>query len=95
MTAVLHTWGQQMEEHIHIHIVDGGRVKPGYPDGHRWAAVGDRRRVSGIWGCVEWSRCIGIGCERIKRLYERAGYSRAGRIYRPVGGLRARNGKCT
>jgi hypothetical protein len=34
ITAVLHTWGQQMEEHIHLHtIVTGGGLSL---DGRRW-----------------------------------------------------------
>ncbi len=34
LTAVLHTWGQQLEEHIHLHcIVTGGGLRL---DGQRW-----------------------------------------------------------
>lgn len=34
ITAVLHTWGQQMEEHVHLHcIVTGGGLRM---DGQRW-----------------------------------------------------------
>jgi hypothetical protein len=34
ITAVLHTWGQQLEEHIHVHcIVTGGGLRL---DGQRW-----------------------------------------------------------
>ena len=34
MTAVLHTWGQNLSQHVHVHcIVTGGALSP---DGRRW-----------------------------------------------------------
>lgn len=39
-TAVLHTWGQALGEHIHLHcIVTGGALSP---DGRRWRAASPR-----------------------------------------------------
>jgi hypothetical protein len=41
LTAVLHTWGQQVEEHIHIHtIVTGGGLSL---DGQRWVKAKSQR----------------------------------------------------
>ena len=40
MTAVLHTWGQTLTQHVHVHcVVTGGGLTP---DGRRW--VGSRPR---------------------------------------------------
>lgn len=42
-SLVLHTWGQTMQEHLHIHfIVTGGALVSG-PDGYRWKAASRKR----------------------------------------------------
>jgi hypothetical protein len=42
ITAVLHTWGQTLTEHVHLHcVVTGGGLSP---DGTRWVGVPRRRR---------------------------------------------------
>jgi hypothetical protein len=41
MTAVLHTWGQKLDEHVHLHcvITGGGRAL----DGQRWISLAHQR----------------------------------------------------
>ena len=52
--AVLHTWGQTLVLHPHLHcIVPGGGLSP---DGERWVAA-DRRGSSCQCGCSP--RCFG------------------------------------
>jgi len=42
ITMVLHTWGQTLGEHFHVHcIVSGGGLTPG---GHHWRSLKRRRR---------------------------------------------------
>ena len=42
VTVVLHTWGQTLVEHVHVHcVVSGGGLSP---DGRRWCAPGRRGR---------------------------------------------------
>ena len=52
VTAVLHTWGQHMQHHPHVHcILPGGGISP---DGERWVAckpgfLRRRRLLSGLF----------------------------------------------
>jgi len=61
VTAVLHTWGQNLDHHPHVHcIVPGGGVSP---DGDRWAVfapieISGLRRMK-FGSCVKPSRATG------------------------------------
>ena len=39
-TMVLHTWGQTMQEHLHIHFIVTGGALVSTPAGYRWQAAG-------------------------------------------------------
>jgi hypothetical protein len=42
ITLVLHTWGQNLTEHVHVHcVVSGGGLSP---DGSRWVGISSTRR---------------------------------------------------
>jgi hypothetical protein len=48
ITAVLHTWGQSMQEHVHLHtIVTGGGLSR---DGQRWVKAKTRRYLVDVVG---------------------------------------------
>jgi len=68
ITAVLHTWGQQLEEHIHIHtIVTGGGLRR---DGQRWVKP---RRPTYLMDVVELSAAYRDKLlQGIERLYRQA-----------------------
>ena len=74
VTAVLHTWGQQMEEHIHLHtIVTGGGLSL---DGQRWVSGKSQRYLVDVvaLSAVYRDRLLkGIG-----RLYEQGRLKLAG-----------------
>jgi len=59
ITAVLHSWGQQLEEHIHIHcIVTGGGLRL---DGQRWIlrnCLSSRSWDTGLFSSTKKSRRI-------------------------------------
>jgi len=63
VTAVLHTWGEDLREHIYLHcIVTGGALVR-----DEGASAGSRRLRD---GCFQWWRCrgsIGIGSVRAWR----------------------------
>ncbi|MCJ7434368.1 MAG: transposase, partial [Anaerolineales bacterium] len=38
-TLVLHTWGQTMQEHLHLHFIVTGGALVSTPNGYRWQAA--------------------------------------------------------
>ena len=80
MTAVLHTWGQQMEEHIHIHtIVTGGGLSLATltgTGGQRWVKAKSQRYLVDVveLSAVYRDRLL----SGIKRLYEAGRLSLSG-----------------
>jgi hypothetical protein len=66
ITAVLHTWGQTLTEHVHVHcVVTGGGVSP---DGTQWRAC-QRRFLFAVkaLGAVFRGKYL-AGLERLRRL---------------------------
>jgi hypothetical protein len=66
ITAVLHTWGQTLTEHIHVHcVVTGGGLSP---DGTQWRAC-QRRFLFAVkaLGAVFRGKYL-AGLERLRRL---------------------------
>jgi hypothetical protein len=65
-TAVLHTWGQRLEPHVHVHcIVTGGALSQ---DGQRWQAS----QADFLFPAEEFSAAYRDRfCRKLKRLYRR------------------------
>lgn len=54
ITAVLHTWGEDMREHIHLHCIVTGGALVQAEAGQRWPAGGFEETRRGCWDRQRW-----------------------------------------
>jgi len=75
VTAVLHTWGQNLSQHLHVHcVVTGGALSP---DGARWI----RARAGFLFPVRALSKLFrGISLAALRRAFERGELHLAGSL---------------
>lgn len=67
MTMVLHTWGQQMQRHLHVHFIVTGGALVTTETGYRWQAA----KANFLFDAVEFSQAYrGAFCRQVLKLWQ-------------------------
>lgn len=66
-TLVLHTWGQTMQEHPHLHFIVTGGALVTTPDGYRWQAAKRKFLFDAIDLSKDFRRMF---CEGVRQLWQ-------------------------
>jgi hypothetical protein len=66
-TVVLHTWGQKMQAHLHVHFIVTGGALVSTAEGYRWQAA----KHNFLFDATQFSKDFrGAFCERVRQLWQ-------------------------